>query len=98
VHTCSSAAAVRAQARLVKGDVEGARADALRAWGLGSASDRDRVALDLWGLCRMFRGETERGRALWDRFLADPRTAGPLHRARIGHLREALAKGRVGVA
>jgi tetratricopeptide (TPR) repeat protein len=92
-HTCSFAVAVRAQARLVNGDLDGARADALRAWGLGSASDRDRVSLDVWGLCRQLRGEVERGSALWDRFLGDPRAAGPLDRARIGHLREALARG-----
>ena len=97
-HTCSFAMAMRSQARLVKGDVDGARADALRAWSLGSPSDRDRVALDVWGLCRVFRGEVARGRALWDRFLADPRSAGPLDRARIGHLRDALAKAGVAVA
>jgi tetratricopeptide (TPR) repeat protein len=95
-HTCAFAVALRSQARLVKGDVEGARADALRAWGLGSPSERDRVALDMWGLCHIFRGETQRGQALWDRFLEDPRRAGPLDRARIGHLREALS--RAGVA
>ncbi len=92
-HTCSFAVAVRAQARLVNGDYDGAKADALRAWSLGSPSDRDRVSLDVWGLCRQLRGEAERGRALWDRYLGDPRAAGPLDRARIEHLRAALAKG-----
>jgi len=91
-HTCSFAVAVRAQARLASLDLEGARADARRAYGLSPASDRDRVALDVWGLCRVLMGEVEKGQALWDLFLADPRSAGPLDRARIARLREALAR------
>lgn len=93
-HTCFFAVAIRSQARLLAGDLAGARADGLRAYGLGDVGARERTSLDAWATCALLAGHTDRAAALYDLYLADTANAGPLDRARVRHLRSAHARAR----
>jgi tetratricopeptide (TPR) repeat protein len=85
-HTCFWAIGARAQSYLFAGDIEKATADAHRALRIGSVDQRDRVALDVWGVAALLAGDEARGRRNLARFLDDPDQSGPLDRQRIERL------------
>lgn len=78
---------VRAQVRLLGGDLPGARADLERAWGVTAPSARPAYA-DAWGLRALLAGEPAAADALFAAYLASPLVSG-LDRARLAGVREA---------
>lgn len=87
-HLCPWAFAVRAQARLLAGDREGAISDLEQAWMRAKPEDRDHVAHDVWALRAALAGDETEAEARFERFAGG--NISDNDRQRIARLREAL--------
>jgi tetratricopeptide (TPR) repeat protein len=91
-HLCLWALGIRAQSRVLSGDLEGARRDADRAYNLAGVRARDSRNHDMWGLRFALRGKHRKAARAFERYLATDPLVTPVDRRRVERLRGALKR------
>lgn len=82
-HLCLWALGIRAQSRLLGGDIEGARADADRSWNVAGVRARRDRNHDIWGLRLALRNKRRKAAQAFERYLSKDPLVTPIDRARV---------------
>jgi tetratricopeptide (TPR) repeat protein len=88
-HMCPWAFGVRAQARLLHDDRDGAAADLARAWALALPENREHEGHDVWALRARLGGDGAEAERLLKIYLREGAAISAADRARVGRVVEA---------
>jgi predicted Zn-dependent protease len=88
-HTCFVAAGVRAQAKLLTGDRDGAKIDLERAWSLARLDFRDFTYHDLWAIRAALAGDAAGAEIQWREWERDAGVS-PADKARVERVKAVL--------